>query len=69
MRRLQGERPALRAVERLDASARADTWLEDLSEAYRTGVVHRRALVLYRSIPAQHQGGAAVRQLRDTLAA
>ncbi|MCX4411612.1 helix-turn-helix transcriptional regulator [Streptomyces sp. NBC_01764] len=43
--------------------------MDGLPDAYRTGLVHRRALDLYRSIPTQHHREAAVRQLRDVLAA
>ncbi|TLS45011.1 hypothetical protein FE633_17500 [Streptomyces montanus] len=43
--------------------------MDDLPHAYRTGLVHRRALDLYRSIAAQHHREPAVRQLRDVLAA
>jgi hypothetical protein len=52
-----------------EACQRAVALLEDLPEAYRTGLVHRRALDLYRSIPAQHHREDAVRELRDALAA
>ncbi|MFJ8896692.1 hypothetical protein ACIRCZ_19070 [Leifsonia sp. NPDC102414] len=43
--------------------------LDGLPDAYRTGLVHRRALDLYRSVPAQHHRESAVRELRDVLAA
>ncbi|MER7153346.1 recombinase family protein [Streptomyces lydicus] len=39
-----------------------------LPDAYRTGLVHHRALDLYRSIPVQHHAERAVRELRDALA-
>ncbi|MGW5477728.1 hypothetical protein [Streptomyces sp. NPDC004008] len=51
------------------ACRRAVAVLTDLPSAYRTGLVHRRALDLYRSIPAQHHHEKAVRQLQDVLAA
>ncbi|MFG2395639.1 recombinase family protein [Streptomyces lydicus] len=37
-------------------------------DAYRTGLVHDRALDLYRSIPVQHHAERTVRELRDALA-
>ncbi|MFF2964126.1 hypothetical protein ACFVT1_35765 [Streptomyces sp. NPDC057963] len=40
-----------------------------LPDAYRTGLVHRRALDLYYSIPAHHREETAVRELHDVLAA
>ncbi|WP_217625766.1 hypothetical protein [Streptomyces lunaelactis] len=43
--------------------------LDSLPAAYRTGLVHRRATDLYHSIPARHRHEAAVRELRDALAA
>ncbi|WP_308114134.1 hypothetical protein [Streptomyces brasiliscabiei] len=43
--------------------------MASLPDAYRTGLVHRRALDLYRSIPAHHHREDAVRELRDVLAA
>ncbi|MGX4695175.1 hypothetical protein [Streptomyces sp. JNUCC 63] len=43
--------------------------LDGLPDAYRTGLVRRRALDLYHSIPAQHHRESAVRELRDVLAA
>ncbi|WP_406390034.1 hypothetical protein [Streptomyces sp. NBC_00887] len=43
--------------------------LDALPDAYRTGLVHRRALDLYRSMPAPNHKERAVRELRDILAA
>ncbi|MBD0844227.1 helix-turn-helix transcriptional regulator [Streptomyces sp. TRM68416] len=43
--------------------------LSGLPDAYRTGLVRRRALDLYQSIPAQHHQEAAVRELREALVA
>lgn len=51
------------------ACQRTVTVLSGLPDVYRTGLVHRRALDLYRSIPAQHRREGAVRELRDVLAA
>jgi hypothetical protein len=51
------------------ACRRAITVLADLPAAYRTGLVHRRALDLYRSVPSQHQRESTVRELRDVLSA
>ncbi|CUW33405.1 hypothetical protein [Streptomyces reticuli] len=44
-------------------------YLARYPDAYRTGLVRRRALDLYQSIPAQHHEEAAVRELREVLAA
>ncbi|MET7290374.1 hypothetical protein [Streptomyces sp. NPDC005573] len=43
--------------------------LTGLPDAYRTGLVHRRALDPYRSIPAQHHHERAAADLRDALTA
>ncbi|MET8676068.1 hypothetical protein ABZW18_00285 [Streptomyces sp. NPDC004647] len=43
--------------------------LDSLPADYRTGLVHRRAMDLYRSIPTYHHREVAVRELRDVLAA
>lgn len=51
------------------ACRRATTVLADLPTAYRTGLVHHRALDLYRSIPSRHHPETAVRELRDVLSA
>ncbi|MEU6495713.1 hypothetical protein [Streptomyces sp. NPDC046984] len=51
------------------ACRRTVTVLAGLPTAYRTGLVHRRALDLYRSIPAQHHDERAMQELRDVLAA
>ncbi|OPC76724.1 hypothetical protein B4N89_45395 [Embleya scabrispora] len=51
------------------ACRRATTVLVDLPAAYRTGLVHHRALDLYRSIPARHHPEPAVRELYDLLSA
>ncbi|MEU2226702.1 hypothetical protein [Streptomyces sp. NPDC018347] len=71
-----------RALLTLDAAARVHhdgdtheacrctvTVLSTLPAAYRTGLVHRRALDLYYSIPAQHHQQTAVRELHEALAA
>ncbi len=52
-----------------EACQRTVAVMSGLPAAYRTGLVQRRALDLYRSIPAQHHHEAAVRELRDVLAA
>lgn len=51
------------------ACRRATTVLADLPAAYRTGLVHHRALDLYRSIPARRHTEPAVRELYDLLSA
>ncbi|MFI9041279.1 hypothetical protein [Streptomyces sp. NPDC053726] len=51
------------------ACQRAVAILAALPDAYRTGLVHHRALDLYYSIPAQHREESAVRELHDVLAA
>ncbi|MGW2692313.1 hypothetical protein ACWC3Y_10680 [Streptomyces sp. NPDC001296] len=51
------------------ACLRTTVVLSGLPTAYRTGLVHRRALDLYRSIPAQHHREKAVRQLQEVLSA
>jgi NAD(P)-dependent dehydrogenase (short-subunit alcohol dehydrogenase family) len=51
------------------ACRQATAVLADLPTAYRTGLVHHRALDLYRSIPARHHPEIAVRELRDVLSA
>ncbi|MFF9090766.1 hypothetical protein ACF1BE_31150 [Streptomyces sp. NPDC014991] len=43
--------------------------LDGLPDAYCTGLSQRRALNLYRSLPAHHHREGAVRELRDVLAA
>ncbi|MFH7340612.1 hypothetical protein [Streptomyces sp. KHY 26] len=50
-----------------EACQRTVAVLTDLPDAYRTGLVHRRALDLYRSIPAQHHRERSVAELRDAL--
>ncbi|MFI0220358.1 hypothetical protein [Streptomyces lydicus] len=50
------------------ACQRTVNLLAGLPDAYRTGLVHHRALDLYRSIPVQHHAERAVRELRDALA-
>ncbi|MET7695136.1 helix-turn-helix transcriptional regulator [Streptomyces sp. NPDC005483] len=52
-----------------EACRRTTAVIAGLPDAYRTGLVHRRALDLYRAIPAQHHHEAAVRELRDVLTA
>ncbi|QDN84418.1 helix-turn-helix transcriptional regulator [Streptomyces sp. RLB3-6] len=52
-----------------EACRRTVAVLDGLPEAYRAGLVHRRALDLYRSIPAQRHREGAVRELGDVLAA
>ncbi|MFI2764865.1 hypothetical protein ACH5A3_39550 [Streptomyces echinatus] len=52
-----------------EACQRTVAVLSALPAAYRTGLVQRRALDLYRSIPAQRQRETAVRELREALAA
>ncbi|MGW4345273.1 hypothetical protein ACWEL8_09375 [Streptomyces sp. NPDC004690] len=52
-----------------EACRRAVTVLAELPAAYRSGLVHRRALDLYRSIPAQHQDERALREFREALSA
>ncbi|MGW2777205.1 hypothetical protein ACWC4C_32680 [Streptomyces olivaceoviridis] len=52
-----------------EACQRTVTVLSTLPAPYRTGLVHRRALDLYHSIPAQHHQQTAVRELREALAA
>ncbi|MEU4969113.1 hypothetical protein [Streptomyces smyrnaeus] len=51
------------------ACRRTTAALTQLPADYRTGLVHRRARDLYRSIPATHQHERAVRDLADLLAA
>ncbi|MFF2653602.1 hypothetical protein [Streptomyces sp. NPDC058045] len=51
------------------ACRRATAALAALPPAYRTDLTHTRAMDLYRSIPAQHYGEPAVRQLQEVLAA
>ncbi|WP_030570387.1 hypothetical protein [Streptomyces aureocirculatus] len=43
--------------------------LDSLSDAYRSGLVHQRAMNLYHSIPDRHHHEAVVDELRDALAA
>ncbi|MFJ8732282.1 hypothetical protein [Streptomyces bauhiniae] len=43
--------------------------LSGLPAAYRTGLVHRRAMDLYRAVPAQHHDERAAKELRDILGA
>ncbi|WP_406515607.1 hypothetical protein OH809_25105 [Streptomyces sp. NBC_00873] len=50
------------------ACHRAIAALTALPADYRTGLVRRRAMDLYNSIPAQHHRLSAVRELRDILA-
>ncbi|MGW4446248.1 hypothetical protein [Streptomyces sp. NPDC004682] len=50
-----------------EACRRVVAVLSGLPDAYRTGLVHRRALDLYRSIPAQHHREQAVGELRESL--
>ncbi|MFD9283633.1 hypothetical protein ACFWD7_41405 [Streptomyces mirabilis] len=52
-----------------DACRRTVAALTGLPDGYRTGLVRRRALDLYESIPAHHHREHAVRELRDVLAA
>ncbi|MDF3141086.1 hypothetical protein PBV88_07160, partial [Streptomyces sp. T21Q-yed] len=52
-----------------EACRRTIAVMDSLPEAYRSGLVRRRALDLYRAIPAHHHQEAAVRELRDALAA
>ncbi|WP_329416850.1 hypothetical protein OG802_34870 [Streptomyces sp. NBC_00704] len=51
-----------------EACRRSSPSGDGLPDAYRAGLVHRRALDLYRSTPAQHQREGAVRELRDAVA-
>ncbi|MEV6781209.1 helix-turn-helix transcriptional regulator [Streptomyces sp. NPDC051098] len=51
------------------ACQRAVAVMSRLPDAYRTGLVRRRALDLYRSVPAQHHHERAVRELHDVLTA
>ncbi|MFF0963754.1 hypothetical protein ACWDQO_04285 [Streptomyces sp. NPDC003703] len=50
-----------------EACQRTVAVLSGLPDAYRTGLVHRRALDLYRSIPAQHHRERSVAELRNAL--
>jgi hypothetical protein len=52
-----------------EACQRTVAVLSSLPDSYRTGLVHRRALDLYRSIPVQHHQEPTVRRLREVLAA
>ncbi|WP_174703939.1 hypothetical protein [Streptomyces viridosporus] len=52
-----------------EACRRTVAVLSGLPDAYRTELVHRRALDLSRSIPTQHHQEHAVRGLREVLAA
>ncbi|MFF7954003.1 hypothetical protein [Streptomyces griseorubiginosus] len=52
-----------------EACLRTVAVMSGLPPVYRAGLVQRRALDLYRSIPAQHQHEPAVRGLREVLAA
>ncbi|OEJ29958.1 hypothetical protein AS594_35960 [Streptomyces agglomeratus] len=49
------------------ACRRTVTVLNGLPAPYRTGLVHRRATDLYRSIPSRHHRELAVRELHDAL--
>lgn len=51
------------------ACRRATAALSALPPDYRSGLVHTRAMDLYRSIPAQHHREPAVRDLQDVLTA
>ncbi|MEW2130381.1 hypothetical protein [Streptomyces sp. NPDC005435] len=50
-----------------EACRRTVAVLSGLPPAYRNGLVHRRAMDLYRAIPAQHHRERAVRALQDVL--
>ncbi|MEU6241118.1 hypothetical protein [Streptomyces sp. NPDC047024] len=50
-----------------EACRRTVAVLSGLPAAYRTGLVHRRAMDLYRAIPAQHHRERAVRDLQEAL--
>ncbi|MFJ5646309.1 hypothetical protein [Streptomyces sp. NPDC093223] len=52
-----------------EACRRTVAVMAALSDAYRNGLVHRRASDLFRVIPAQHRDEAAAHELRDVLAA
>ncbi|MET8718680.1 hypothetical protein [Streptomyces misionensis] len=52
-----------------EACQQAVAVLAELPMAYRTGLVHRRALDLYRSIPAQHHDERAARDFAEVLSA
>jgi hypothetical protein len=49
------------------ACLRTTAVLTDLPTAYRTGLVHRRALDLYQSIPARCHRESTARELRHAL--
>nr|WP_202512640.1 hypothetical protein [Streptomyces sp. SID3343] len=51
------------------ACRRTITVMADLPAAFRTGLVHRRALDLYHSVPARHQREKTARELHELLTA